>query len=47
MMTKKVLVVGGGVAGLTAASELAVSDIDVEIVELSDFPGGPCHPIYL
>jgi len=39
-MTKKVLVVGGGVAGLTAASELAVSDIDVEIVELSDFPGG-------
>ena len=40
MMAKKVLVVGGGVAGLTAASELADLDIDVEIVELSDFPGG-------
>lgn len=40
MMAKKVLVIGGGVAGLTAASELADLDIDVEIVEQSDFPGG-------
>jgi heterodisulfide reductase subunit A len=40
MMNKKVLVIGGGVAGLTAASELADLDIDVEIVEQSDFPGG-------
>jgi len=40
MMAKKVLVVGGGVAGLTAASEMANLDIDVEIVEQSDFPGG-------
>jgi heterodisulfide reductase subunit A len=39
-MTKKVLVIGGGVAGLTAASELADLGIDVEIVEQSDFPGG-------
>ncbi len=39
-MTKKVLVIGGGVAGLAAASELADLDIDVEIVEQSDFPGG-------
>jgi heterodisulfide reductase subunit A-like polyferredoxin len=29
MMNKKVLVIGGGVAGLTAASELADLDIDV------------------
>ena len=40
MTANKVLVVGGGVAGLTAASELADMDIDVEIVELSDFLGG-------
>jgi heterodisulfide reductase subunit A len=40
MMSKKVLVIGSGVAGLTAASEMADLDIDVEIVEQSDFPGG-------
>ena len=40
MTATKVLVVGGGVAGLTAASELADLDIDIEIVEQSDFPGG-------
>ena len=39
-MANKVLVIGGGVAGLTAASELAELDIDVEIVERSDFAGG-------
>lgn len=40
MTANKVLVVGGGVAGLTAASELAELDIDVEIVEQSEFAGG-------
>jgi len=40
MMAKKVLIIGGGVAGLAAASEMADLDIDVEIVEQSDFPGG-------
>ncbi len=40
MIANKVLVVGAGVAGLSAASELADFDIDVDIVELSDFPGG-------
>jgi len=40
MMSNKVLVIGGGVAGLSAASELAELDIDVEIVDQSDFPGG-------
>ncbi|MEE4263021.1 MAG: NAD(P)-binding protein [Desulfobacteraceae bacterium] len=39
-MANKVLVIGGGVAGLTVASDLADLDIDVEIVEKSDFPGG-------
>lgn len=40
MTANKVLVIGGGVAGLAAASELADLDIGVEIVELSDFLGG-------
>ena len=40
MTAHKVLVIGGGVAGLTAASELANLDVDVEIAEQSDFPGG-------
>ncbi len=40
MTANKVLVIGGGVAGLAAASELAELDIDVEIVDQSDFPGG-------
>jgi len=39
-MTNKILVIGGGVAGLAAASELADLGIDVEIVEQSDFAGG-------
>ena len=39
-MTKKVLIIGGGVAGLAAASELADLDIDVGIVEQSYFAGG-------
>lgn len=39
-MANKVLVIGGGVAGLTVASDLADLDIEVEIVEQSDFPGG-------
>ena len=40
MTANKVLVIGGGVAGLTVASDLADLDIDVEIVEQSDFAGG-------
>ncbi len=40
MMDKKVLVIGGGVAGLSAASDLADLGIGVEIVEKSYFPGG-------
>jgi len=40
MAENKVLVIGAGIAGLAAASELADFDIDVEIVEKSDFAGG-------
>ena len=37
---KKALVIGGGIAGLTAAWELAQSQVDVELVEKSPFLGG-------
>lgn len=40
MEDKKVLIVGGGVAGLSAALDLARLNIDVELLEKSDFPGG-------
>lgn len=37
---KKVLVIGGGVAGLAAAYELALLNVGVELVEKTDFLGG-------
>ena len=37
---KKTMVVGGGIAGLTAAWELARQGVDVELVEKSPFLGG-------
>ena len=37
---KKVLVIGGGIAGLTAAWELAQLNLDVELLEKSSFLGG-------
>ena len=40
MTDKTVLVIGGGVAGLSAALELARFDISVVIVERTDFAGG-------
>jgi len=40
MADKNVLIIGGGVAGLSAAVELADLDIRVELVEKSNFPGG-------
>jgi heterodisulfide reductase subunit A len=40
MTDKRVLIIGGGVAGLTAALELARSGVGVEIVEKSPFAGG-------
>lgn len=38
--SKKVLVIGGGIAGLTAAYELARLNVDVDLVEKSSFLGG-------
>ncbi len=38
--SKKVLVIGGGIAGLTAAWELARLNVDVELVEKGRFLGG-------
>lgn len=40
MTDKTVVVIGSGVAGLSAALELAQFNISVEIIEKSDFPGG-------
>jgi heterodisulfide reductase subunit A len=40
MRDKKVLIVGGGVAGLSASVELADLDIQVELIEKSNFLGG-------
>lgn len=37
---KKVMVIGGGIAGLTAAWELARQDMEVDLVEKADFLGG-------
>ena len=37
---KKVMVIGGGIAGLSAARELSRSGIRVELVEKADFLGG-------
>ena len=40
MADKNVLIIGGGVAGLSAAVELADFDIQVELIEKSNFLGG-------
>lgn len=40
MTNKKVLVIGGGVAGLAAALELARFNIEVQIADKADFMGG-------
>lgn len=37
---KKVLIIGGGIAGLTAARDLSRQNIQVELVEKADFLGG-------
>ena len=39
-MAKEVLIVGGGVAGLTAALELAQMNLRTTIIEKENFPGG-------
>jgi phytoene dehydrogenase-like protein len=39
---KKVLIIGGGFAGLTAAAYLSNSEFKVEIIEASKKLGGQC-----
>ena len=38
--TKNVLIIGGGVAGMSAAKRLAGHSVNVHLVERSDYPGG-------
>jgi len=40
MTQKRVLVVGSGIAGLTAALDLAAAGVSVDIIEEHSFPGG-------
>jgi phytoene dehydrogenase-like protein len=39
-MIKHVVVLGGGLAGLACAYELAVSGVEVTVIEREDHPGG-------
>lgn len=40
MSNRRVIVIGAGIGGLSAAIELASKDIDVEVIEASPRPGG-------
>ncbi|AHF04707.1 CrtD protein [Marichromatium purpuratum 984] len=40
MHTKRILVIGAGMGGLTAALKLAVNGLDVAVIERGDRPGG-------
>lgn len=42
-MTKKVLVIGGGIAGMTTASSLSEAGLEVELFEKEDHLGGHVH----
>ncbi|MCK6693135.1 MAG: NAD(P)/FAD-dependent oxidoreductase [Thermoanaerobaculia bacterium] len=41
-MRKKVLIIGGGMAGLSAGTYLQMNGFDTEIFELNQVPGGVC-----
>lgn len=41
-MRKKVLIIGGGMAGLSAGAYLRLNGFDTEIFELNQMPGGVC-----
>ncbi len=44
-MTKKVVILGGGVAGMSAAQELILRDFEVDVYELLAAPGGKARSI--
>src|SRR6478752_2682323 len=46
-MHKSVLVLGGGVAGMSAAHELVERGFDVEVHEAKAVPGGKARTIYV
>ncbi|NOU19315.1 MAG: NAD(P)/FAD-dependent oxidoreductase [Bacteroidales bacterium] len=41
-MKKKVIIIGGGISGLSTGSYLQMNGFDTEIYELHDIPGGVC-----
>ena len=41
-MSKKVVIIGGGIAGLSAGIYAAMNDFDTEIIEMSAVAGGQC-----
>jgi phytoene desaturase len=42
MRNKKIVIIGAGIAGMTAAIHLAKSGFDVSVIEKNDNPGGRC-----
>jgi phytoene dehydrogenase-like protein len=42
MENKKVIIIGGGITGLSAGCYLQMNNYDTEIFELHDIPGGLC-----
>jgi len=46
-MTKKVIIIGSGIAGIAAAIRLAVKGYSVEVFEANDYPGGKLSEIQL
>lgn len=42
MRDKKIIIIGSGIAGMTAAIHLARSGFDVSVIEKNDNPGGRC-----
>ncbi|MCB0616861.1 MAG: NAD(P)/FAD-dependent oxidoreductase, partial [Phaeodactylibacter sp.] len=41
-MKKKVIIIGGGMAGLSAGCYLRMNGYDTDIFEMQDVPGGVC-----
>lgn len=46
-MTKRVVILGGGVGGLSAAHELIERGFEVDVFEARDVPGGKARSIYV
>lgn len=45
-MSKKVVIIGAGVGGLSTAIHLAIKGFDVTIFEQNDFVGGKANKIF-